>query len=137
MRELRRADLGSKEIAYRTAQNLYSLHRSVRVTDPPKRVRQTISTVMPRAMSALPTIADICSAQAHVCFVPIADIRPLLCLSLILPCFRHQVDACGQRADRPPNGINQNYRRQQHNGLYSDAGVSAEIIEREKDATKK
>ena len=25
-------------------------------------------------MSALPSIADICSAQAHVCFVPIADI---------------------------------------------------------------
>ena len=49
-----RADLGSEEIAYRTAQNLYSLHRSVRVTDPPKWVRQTISTVMPRAMSALP-----------------------------------------------------------------------------------
>ena len=33
MRWLRRADLGSEEIAYRTAQNLYSLHRSVRVTD--------------------------------------------------------------------------------------------------------
>ena len=26
------------------------------------------------AMSALPPIADMCSAQAHVCFVPIADI---------------------------------------------------------------
>jgi hypothetical protein len=36
MRRLRRADLGSEEINYRTAQNLYSLHRSIRVTDPPK-----------------------------------------------------------------------------------------------------
>ena len=26
-------------------------------------------------MSALPSKADICSAQADVCFVPIADIR--------------------------------------------------------------
>ena len=39
MRWLRRADLGTDEIAYRTAQNLYSLHRSrrfrtVRLTDP-------------------------------------------------------------------------------------------------------
>ena len=41
MRWLRRADLGSEEIAYRIAQNLYSLHRSVRVTDPPKWARQT------------------------------------------------------------------------------------------------
>jgi len=36
MRWLRRADLCSEEIANRTAQNLYPLHRSVRVTDPPK-----------------------------------------------------------------------------------------------------
>ena len=28
-------------------------------------------------MSALPPIADMCSALAHVCFVPIADI-PIL-----------------------------------------------------------
>jgi hypothetical protein len=54
MRWLWRADLGSEEIAYRTAQNLYSLHRSVRVTDPPKVGASNISTVMPRAMSALP-----------------------------------------------------------------------------------
>ena len=39
MRWLRRADLGTEEIAYRTIQNLYSVHRSrrlhetVRVTD--------------------------------------------------------------------------------------------------------
>ena len=65
-----RADLGSEEIAYRTAQSLYSLYRLVRVTDPPKWVRQTISTVMPRAMSALPPIADICCTQADVRFVP-------------------------------------------------------------------
>ena len=30
MRWLRRADLGTEEIAYRTAQDLYSLHRSRR-----------------------------------------------------------------------------------------------------------
>ena len=48
MRGLRRADLGSEEIAYRTAQNLYSLHSSVRVTDP----------------------------LVHVRFVPIANIAP-------------------------------------------------------------
>ena len=48
MRWLRRADLGSEEIAYRTAQNLYSLHRSVRVTDPPKWVRQTFPPSCPR-----------------------------------------------------------------------------------------
>ena len=29
-----------------------------------------------KVMSALPPIADMCSAQAHVCFVPIADIAP-------------------------------------------------------------
>ena len=29
------------------------------------------------AMSALPPIADICSALAHVCFVPITDIEGL------------------------------------------------------------
>ena len=28
-------------------------------------------------MSALPPEADMCSAPAHVCFVPIADIAPL------------------------------------------------------------
>ena len=28
---------------------------------------------MHQPMSALPPIADICGAQAHVCFVPIAD----------------------------------------------------------------
>jgi hypothetical protein len=72
MRWLWRAGLGSEEIAYRTAQSLYSLYRSVRVTDPPKWVRQTISTVMPMAMSALPPITDICCAQADVRFVPIA-----------------------------------------------------------------
>jgi hypothetical protein len=74
MRWLWRAGLGSEEIAYRTAQSLHSLYRSVRVTDPPKWVRQTISTVMPRAMSALPPITDICCAQADVRFVPIADV---------------------------------------------------------------
>ena len=47
MRWLRRADLGSEEIAYRIAQNLYSLHRSVRVTDPPKWVRQTFPPSCP------------------------------------------------------------------------------------------
>ena len=39
-------------------------------------------------MSALPPIADICSAQAHVRFVPIADIRTAggyNCMSLITP----------------------------------------------------
>ena len=41
MRGLRRADLGSEEIAYRAAQDLSSLHSSVRVTDTPKWVRQT------------------------------------------------------------------------------------------------
>ena len=29
-------------------------------------------------MSALPPIADMCSALAHVCFAPIADIPPAL-----------------------------------------------------------
>ena len=32
VRQLRRADLGIEEIAYRTAQNLYSLHRSRRTS---------------------------------------------------------------------------------------------------------
>ena len=32
-------------------------------------------------MSALPPKADICSAQADVCFVPIADILPLRAMS--------------------------------------------------------
>jgi hypothetical protein len=34
VRFLRHADLGTEEIACRNAQNLYSLHRSRRVTDP-------------------------------------------------------------------------------------------------------
>jgi hypothetical protein len=58
-------------------------------------------------------------------------------LIVILSCFRHQIDACSQCADRPPNGIHQNNRRKQHNGLHSNAIVSSEIIKREKDATKK
>ena len=51
MRWLRRADLGTDEIAYRTAQNLYSLHRSrrfhetraanARVTDATKFIEAT------------------------------------------------------------------------------------------------
>ena len=42
MRWLWRADLGIKEIAYRTAQNLYSLHGSRQFTRAPK-VRVTVS----------------------------------------------------------------------------------------------
>ena len=34
-------------------------------------------------MSALPPTADICSAQTHVRFVPIADISPIM-LKLVL-----------------------------------------------------
>ena len=34
---------------------------------------------MQNVMSALPPIADICGAQVHVRFVPIADIRPIIC----------------------------------------------------------
>jgi hypothetical protein len=97
MRWLWRTDLGSEEIAYRTAQSLYSLYRSVRVTDPPKWVRQTISTVMPRAMSVLPPIADICCAQADVRFVPIADVaccRHGLSVRLLHP-GHHHLHFCG------------------------------------------
>ena len=39
MRRLRRADLGTYKIAYRTAQNLYSLHRSRR----PGKLMQTFA----------------------------------------------------------------------------------------------
>ena len=36
--------------------------------------KQTCAVHQP--MSALPPIADMCGALAHVCFVPIADIAP-------------------------------------------------------------
>jgi hypothetical protein len=36
-----------------------------------------------RGMSALPPIADICSALVHVRFVPIADKLPYFSLSLV------------------------------------------------------
>ena len=44
--------------------------------------------VSQEAMSALPPKADMCSAQAYVRFVPIADIRAL---------FDHLVGACEKR----------------------------------------
>jgi len=36
-------------------------------------------------MSALPPIADICSAQAHVRFVPIADVAPVPACAAVKP----------------------------------------------------
>jgi hypothetical protein len=42
-------------------------------------------TFAQKAMSALPLKADMCSAFAHVCFGPIAEIKPIANVDL----FRH------------------------------------------------
>jgi hypothetical protein len=80
--------------------------------------------------------ARLVKVRPDVCFGPKQQ-SSIIELIVIWSCFRHQIDASGQRPDRAPNGIHSNYRRKQHDGLYSDAVVSAEIIKREKDATKK
>jgi hypothetical protein len=69
------------------------------------RLRQKRTSCDPRVMSALPPIADICSAPAHVRFGPIADIsvskvatkaklfsRELMLLDGALKSFRHTFD---------------------------------------------
>jgi hypothetical protein len=56
VRWLRRADLGTEEIACRTAQNLYSLHRSRRLNPSGKR---------PRDRLADEAVADGCSRDVH------------------------------------------------------------------------
>jgi hypothetical protein len=73
MRGLRRADLGSEEIAYRTAQNLYSLHRSVRVTDPPKWVRQLLGKMLAAGVSRYDPdpMAALRRSGGHGGFAPI------------------------------------------------------------------
>jgi hypothetical protein len=62
--------------------------------------------------------------------------RSVLGLIVILSVLRHKLDACSQRADGTPNGIQQSYRCQQHKRLRSDAIIRTEIIEHEKDAAK-
>ena len=58
-----------------------------------------------KAMSALPPKADMCSATSRCPLCANSGHSSVIALIVILACFQHQVDACGQRADRPPNGI--------------------------------
>jgi hypothetical protein len=48
----------------------------------------------------------------------------------------HQLDACGQQAHRPPDGIDNRYCAEQHKALRADTIVSSYVIKQQEEAAK-